>query len=391
MRRSISSLIKRPIETFLNMEAASGIMLAGSACLALLIANSPWSEEYFHLLKMEIFGLSFQHWINDGLMVIFFFVIGLELKKEFLVGELSTMKKAALPMAAALGGMIVPACLYWVLNKTGSSSSGWAIPMATDIAFAIGVLSLFGKRVPLALKVFLLALAIVDDLGAILVIAIFFTKQIHYEGLVVALAIFGLVYGAQKAGVKSYLVYAILGVAVWAGILFSGVHATVAGVLLGFATPLSFKVSPDYQATYSPIDKLVHWLHPWVSFGIMPIFAFANAGISIMGVSFSEMLQNPIHLGVMTGLAVGKPVGIYLFSRMFVKLGFASLPTGISWSEILGLGFLGGVGFTMALFISALALPVELETFSKTGIILGSIAAGVCGSLILSFALPRLR
>ncbi|KYG65574.1 hypothetical protein AZI86_00390 [Bdellovibrio bacteriovorus] len=389
MRRSVIKIVRRPIETFLKMEASSGIILAMAAVLALVVANSSLASTYFDFLKMDILGLSLQHWINDGLMVIFFFVIGMELKKEFVAGELSSLKKAALPMAAAVGGMLIPAAVYLIFNLQGGGVTGWGIPMATDIAFAIGILSLFGKRVPLALKVFLLALAIVDDLGAILVIAIFYTHEIRFAGLLGALVIFAFVFGAQKSGVKNYFFYAVLGVIAWGCVLYSGVHATIAGVLLGLATPLTFKISKDYQATYSPLDQLVHWLHPWVSYAIMPVFAFANAGISLSGFSMSEMVRHPVHLGVLLGLVVGKPLGIVLFSRIFVQTKWASLPQGVNWSQMLGLGFLGGVGFTMALFISALALPESIEVYSKTGIVFGSLVAALIGSVILFFALPR--
>lgn len=371
------------------MEASSGIVLAFCAALAMILANSSWAPEYFRVLQFNIFGLSLQHWINDGLMAIFFFVIGMEIKKELLVGELSSAKKAALPVAAAFGGMILPALLYYLLNPQAPSVSGWGIPMATDIAFALGILTLFGKRVPLALKVFLLALAIVDDLGAVLVIAFFYTKEIRAEGLAVAIAGLALMWGVRRSGVKACLAYLCLGIIVWFGVLFSGVHATVAGVLVGLLTPLTFKTSRNSPTTYSPLDQLVHWLHPWVSFGIMPVFALANAGITLRGIEISELIRNPVHQGVAVGLLVGKPVGIFLFSRISVLLRIGSLPSGISWSHILGAGFLGGIGFTMALFISNLALSSELEVYSKTGIIFGSVIAGVIGSMILAAAFRR--
>lgn len=389
MSVSLSKIIRKPIEAFLKMEASSGIVLAFCAALAMILANSSWAPEYFRVLQVNIFGLSLQHWINDGLMAIFFFVIGMEIKKELLVGELSSAKKAALPVAAAFGGMILPALLYYLLNPQAPSVSGWGIPMATDIAFALGILTLFGKRVPLALKVFLLALAIVDDLGAVLVIAFFYTKEIRAEGLVVAIAGLALMWGVRRSGVKAYLAYLCLGIIVWFGVLFSGVHATVAGVLVGLLTPLTFKTSRNSPTTYSPLDQLVHWLHPWVSFGIMPVFALANAGITLRGIEISELIRNPVHQGVAVGLLVGKPVGIFLFSRISVLLRIGSLPSGISWSHILGAGFLGGIGFTMALFISNLALSSELEVYSKTGIIFGSVIAGVIGSMILAAAFRR--
>lgn len=389
MIKSLSKLVRRPIETFLKMEASSGIILALCAALAMIVANSSWAPDYFELLHINILGLSLQHWINDGLMAIFFFVIGMEIKKEILVGELSTVKKAVLPVAAAIGGMILPALIYYFFNPSAPSANGWGVPMATDIAFALGILTLFGKRVPLALKIFLLALAIVDDLGAVLVIAIFYTKEIRFEGLAAAAAALSVMWFMRRMGVKSYLAYTAWGAVAWFGVLFSGVHATVAGVLIGLLTPLTFKVSRQSLTTYSPLDTLVHWLHPWVSFGIMPIFALANAGITLRGIEMSELIQNPIHQGVALGLVLGKPVGIFLFSRVSVLLRWGSLPSGISWSHILGAGFLGGIGFTMALFISNLALATEFEIYSKTGIIFGSVLSGVLGSLILAMALKK--
>lgn len=389
MIKSFSNIIRRPIETFLKMEASSGIILALCAALAMVVANSEWAPEYFELLHVNILGLSLQHWINDGLMAIFFFVIGMEIKKEILVGELSTVKKAVLPVAAAIGGMIFPALIYYFFNPSAPSANGWGVPMATDIAFALGILTLFGKRVPLALKIFLLALAIVDDLGAVLVIAIFYTKEIRFEGLIAAAAALSIMWFMRRMGVKSYLAYTAWGAVAWFGVLFSGVHATVAGVLIGLLTPLTYKVSRQALTTYSPLDTLVHWLHPWVSFGIMPIFALANAGITLRGIEISELIQNPIHQGVALGLVLGKPVGIFLFSKVAVLLRWGSLPSGISWSHILGAGFLGGIGFTMALFISNLALATEFEIYSKTGIIFGSVLSGILGSLVLAVALKK--
>jgi NhaA family Na+:H+ antiporter len=389
MLKSFTKLVRRPIETFLKTEASSGIILALCATLAMIVANSPWAPEYFELLHVKFFGLSLQHWINDGLMAIFFFVIGMEIKKEILVGELSTVKKAVLPVAAAVGGMILPALIYFFFNPSAPSANGWGVPMATDIAFALGILTLFGKRVPLPLKIFLLALAIVDDLGAVLVIAIFYTKEIRIEGLLAAAGALGAMWFMRRMGIKSYLAYTAWGALAWFGVLFSGVHATVAGVLIGLLTPLTFKVSRESNTTYSPLDTLVHWLHPWVSFGIMPIFAFANAGISLSGIEVSELVQNPIHQGIALGLLVGKPLGIFIFSRVSVLLRWGSLPSGISWNHIWGAGFLGGIGFTMALFISNLALAPEFEIFSKTGIIFGSLLSGLAGSLILALTLRK--
>jgi NhaA family Na+:H+ antiporter len=389
MKNAFSRYFRRPIQEFLKTQASSGIILAICAALAMIIANSPWAPEYFDLLHVSVFGLSLQHWINDGLMAIFFFVIGMEIKKEILVGELSTVKKAVLPVAAALGGMVLPALIYYFFNPSAPSANGWGVPMATDIAFALGILTLFGKRVPLPLKIFLLALAIVDDLGAVLVIAIFYTKEIRIEGLAAAAAALSVMWFMRRIGIKSYLAYTAWGVVAWGGVMYSGVHATVAGVLIGLLTPLAYKISRESRTTYSPLDNLVHWLHPWVSFGIMPIFALANAGITLRGIEISELIQNPIHQGVALGLVIGKPVGIFLFSRISVLLRWGSLPSGISWSHIVGAGFLGGIGFTMALFISNLALAPEFEIFSKTGIIFGSVLSGILGSVVLAISLGK--
>lgn len=389
MKNIFSRFVVRPVEAFLRVEASSGIVLAICAALAMFLANSGLAPSYFGILHVQIFGLSLQHWINDGLMAIFFFVIGMEIKKEILVGELSSLKKAILPVAAAFGGMILPALIYFFLNPKAPGSSGWGIPMATDIAFALGILTLFGKRVPLALKVFLLALAIVDDLGAVLVIAVFYTQDIRIEGLLAAWVALTVMWFMRRVGIRSYLAYTAWGVGAWAGVLFSGVHATVAGVLIGLLTPLTYKVSRESLTTYSPLDTLVHWLHPWVSFGIMPVFALANAGIAMGGIEITELIGHPVHQGVGLGLLLGKPAGILLFSYIAVLLGLASLPSGISWRHILGTGFLGGIGFTMALFISNLALPAQLEIYSKTGIIFGSILSGILGSLILLLTLRK--
>lgn len=389
MKRLVPKNVFNSLEAFFRLEASSGLVLALSAVVAMVVANSPWSAFYFSGLSLEFAGLSVQHWINDGLMVIFFFVIGMELKKEILKGELSSKQKAALPVAAALGGMVVPALIYYLRNPQGEGVSGWGVPMATDIAFALGILSLFGKRVPLSLKVFLLALAIVDDLGAILVIAFFYTKEIRYEGLVLALAALGLMWFERKKGIKAYGAYVPFGILAWFGVLYSGVHATVAGVLIGFLTPLSFRVSRESAQTYSPLDNLVHHLHPWVSFGIMPIFALANAGIDMRGLNLSELMAHPIQQGVAFGLFFGKPLGIVIFSSVFVALGWGHLPRGLRWGHIVGMGFLAGIGFTMSLFISNLALPAALETYSKAGIIFGSVLSALVGAMILSGVFRR--
>lgn len=365
------------IREFLALEAFSGFLLAFCTALALMFANGAFREAYHQVLEIKI-GLSLHHWINDGLMAVFFFVVGMEIKKEIVQGELSTRQKAALPIAAALGGMIAPALIYFWLNPNYPQSKGWGIPMATDIAFAVAVLSFF--RVPLALRIFLLALAIVDDLGAVMVIALFYTKEIHVLPLVISAALLVFIEVGRRAMISNKLFYFIIAIGVWVGILLSGVHATIAGVLLGFLVPYEFVKNGN---TSKPLSSLIHTFHPWVSYCIMPIFALANAGITLDGVSL-ELLQNPIHQGVALGLLMGKPLGIFIFAFLAVKIKLAQLPSGVSWLHILGVGCLGGIGFTMALFISSLALYPDQEIFSKTGILLGSLVAAILGSIILA-------
>lgn len=379
------------LKRFLAQESAGGIVLTVCAIIAMTLANSPVASGYFGLLNTYVGGLSVLHWINDGLMTIFFFVVGMEIKREMVKGELSTAKKAALPFAAAIGGMVGPALIYLALNPTGIVHQGWGIPMATDIAFAVGILGLFGKRVPFPLKVFLLALAIVDDLGAVVIIALFYTKGIVGGALAAAAAGLALMFMLRKMGFKSYLLYVVIGAGVWFAVLKSGVHATVAGVLIGLLTPETFPRKRGDPERYSPIDDLVHWLHPYVSFGIMPIFALANAGVSVSGLDVPALMVNPVHQGVALGLLLGKPIGIFISSLIIVKIGMAQLPRSVDWPDIFGVGLLGGIGFTMALFISGLALPPDLEVFSKTGILIGSLMSAVAGSITLSFVLNRPR
>jgi NhaA family Na+:H+ antiporter len=379
------------LKRFLAQESAGGIVLTVCAIIAMTLANSPVASGYFGLLNTYVGGLSVLHWINDGLMTIFFFVVGMEIKREMVKGELSTAKKAALPFAAAIGGMVGPALIYLALNPTGIAHQGWGIPMATDIAFAVGILGLFGKRVPFPLKVFLLALAIVDDLGAVVIIALFYTKGIVGGALAAAAAGLALMFMLRKMGFKSYLLYVVIGAGVWFAVLKSGVHATVAGVLIGLLTPETFLRKRGDPERYSPIDDLVHWLHPYVSFGIMPIFALANAGVSVSGLDVPALMVNPVHQGVALGLLLGKPIGIFISCLIIVKIGMAQLPRSVDWPDIFGVGLLGGIGFTMALFISGLALPPDLEVFSKTGILIGSLMSAVAGSITLSFVLNRPR
>ena len=373
--------ILKPFETFFALEASSSFLLAFCTIVAMILANSAAAESYFHLLHWKVAGLSLHHWINDGLMVIFFFVVGMEIKRELVVGELKSPKQAALPIAGAIGGMAGPAFIYYFLNPEYPQSRGWGIPMATDIAFAVGVLSFFGKRVPLPLKIFLLALAIVDDLGAVLVIAFFYTNEISGPFLGFgALALASMVL-MREVGVRSYWPYVLNGIIVWFCVLKSGVHATVAGVLIGLLTPITFQ--PKTGEAFNPLENLVHMLHPYVSYGIMPIFALANAGVKLDGVDFSYLASNSIFQGVSFGLFFGKPIGILISCAVVVGLGLAQLPRGVGWFKMLGVGFLAGIGFTMALFISSLALYPEQEIYSKTGILLGSLASAICGSFFV--------
>ncbi len=431
--KTVVNKILSPIEKFMHLEASSGIVLVICTLIALILANSPLSEAYEHFIHMDI-GFSFGHfsinhslvhWINDGLMAIFFFVVGMEIKKELFVGTLSNPKQASLALLAALGGMIVPALIYYSFNTSGETVSGWGIPMATDIAFAVGILSLLGKRVPFSLKIFLLALAIVDDLGAVLVIAFFYTENIMASALGGASVAFITIFLFTKAGIKSRIVYILLGITAWFFVLKSGVHATIAGVILGFIMPIrplvpknnieeeamnltkklaeALKKDPKGDKVLanetkhtlramnafsndseSPVDKSIDTLHPWVGFFIMPVFALANAGVSLQGVNISELLSSNISLGIIFGLVIGKPLGVFVVSFLSVKFGLASLPKGATWSQIIGVGFLAGIGFTMALFISGLAISsAELQVASKIGILCGSVIAGILGVIFL--------
>lgn len=363
------------IKQFLELEAASGLVLLAAALFAFAWANTETRAIYFQLVHWPVLGGTLAHWINDALMVLFFFVVGMEIKRELAVGELSSREKALLPVLGACGGALVPALIYLFLNPGGEAHAGWGIPMATDIAFAVGVLSLFGNRIPAPLKIFLLALAIVDDLIAILVIAFFYTANLSWLWLGIACAVFGLIHLLQRLGVRPYAVYVLCGIAAWFAIFQSGVHATIAGVVLGLLTPLRIPGR-------APLDELVHFLHPWVSFGIMPLFAFFNAGVDMSGVDGFSSLAHPVFYGIFFGLLIGKPLGIVGIAWLSTALGAARLPNGVSWRQMLTVGFLGGVGFTMALFVQELALRTEsLHVFAKTGILLASLASAGVGAL----------
>jgi Na+:H+ antiporter, NhaA family len=373
----------------LNREAAAGLVLVAAALLALVIANSGSQQFYFELLERHVtLGIAplaltktVLHWVNDGLMAIFFFLVGLEIKREMLTGALSSRKTAMLPAIAALGGMVVPALIYTAINWNDAAAlKGWAIPAATDIAFAIGVLALLGSRVPPALKIFLLALAIIDDLGAIIIIAIFYTNGLSLMALALAFAGLLVLAGLNKSNVMRLWPYILVGLFVWLCVLKSGVHATLAGV----ATALAVPVSGHNPAHDSPLEKLEHALGSWVSFAILPLFAFTNAGVSLSGVSLTQML-GPVPLGIALGLFVGKTAGIYGFARAAIRSGLADMPVGASRTQLLGAAVLGGIGFTMSLFIGTLAFSdAASATDLRIGVLAGSLLSAVTGYTILS-------
>lgn len=377
--------ISKSLIKFIQLEYASGLVLFAGVLIAITWANSPFLEQYHHLWEFKLpvgwndlkLDLSLHEWINDGLMALFFFVIGLELKREFLEGELSTVKNALLPMSAALGGMVVPALIYFVINRNTDSAGGWGIPMATDIAFALALLSMAGKHIPVSIKVFLSALAVADDLGAVLVIAFFYTSHINFAMLGLGIGILLLLLVGNKAGIKSSYFYLVLGLIVWLCFLLSGVHATIAGVLVAFTVPSTSK------SGYSPLKKMEHTLHPWIAFLIMPVFALANSGI-VIGSGFLSNIINPVSIGVTLGLVAGKFLGICSFTWVMVKLKFSVLPDKATWRHIAGVALLGGVGFTMSLFISGLAFDDQTHIEqAKYGILIASLIAGVSGILVL--------
>ncbi|MHB1073968.1 MAG: Na+/H+ antiporter NhaA [Gemmatimonadaceae bacterium] len=423
--------ILRPFQEFFEDQTAGGLLLLACAAVAMIWANSPWAESYHHLWETTIavgpagaaLSLSLHHWINDGLMVLFFFVVGLEIKRELLIGELASPRQAALPIAAALGGMIAPALLYTTLNVGGPGSHGWGVPMATDIAFALGVLALLGPRVPTGIKVFLAALAIVDDLGAVVVIALFYTAELKTGALLAAAAITAFLFLMNRLGVRRPAAYAIGGIALWLAVLLSGIHATIAGVLLAMTIPARTRIDErefadkvehalgDFRSGMSragttvltdedqqnaiwtieeacegvqaPLLKFEDSLHGIVAFAIMPLFALANAGVTVGG-GLAVALAAPITWGVILGLVIGKPIGITAFSWLAVRLGLAELPHGVTWRGIIGTSLLGGIGFTMALFIASLAFSdVAMLDHAKLGILSASTVAGIVGWLVL--------
>ncbi len=425
-----------PFQEFVHNSAAGGILLIACTVIALIWANSSWGDSYAALWNTVItvgpetgaISKPLILWINDGLMAVFFFVVGLEIKREVLVGELSSPRKAALPIAAALGGLALPGCIYFMINAGTPGAAGWAIPAATDIAFALGVLALLGKRVPVSLKVFLTALAIVDDIGAVLIIALFYTSQLSLTALGIGVIfLLGLIL-ANRLGIRRLPIYVLLGTGLWIAFLKSGVHATIAGILCAMTIPTrtridgeefvvkvkrfleefrkggaenSDMVMNDYQRgavqaiedacdfVESPAHRLEHGLHPWVAFGIMPVFALANAGVVLEGDILAALLS-PVALGVMVGLVLGKQIGITLATWLAVRFGVAEKPSEIGWKQIYGAGWLAGIGFTMSLFITTLAFNDPLMvTQAKIGILAASLVAGIVGYVLLRTTASR--
>ncbi len=423
-------------DRFFRPEVSGSVVLMVCTIVALGWANSPWSQLYFDLLHIDVgfswagtaFHLSLQHWINDALMAIFFFVVGLEVKREIAVGELSTLRKAALPVSAAVGGMLVPAGFYFAINAGGPGIQGWGIPMATDIAFALGILALFGSRAPIGLKVFLTALAIADDIGAVLVIALFYTANLKLGALAVAAAFMLLIAGVRACGIRRSGIYLALATGVWLGVLASGIHATVAGILVAMLVPIRAEIEPEaflgkarnrlaeLEASELTRDSMVgdkeqlhalddlyvstgdmipagialeHQLHPVQAFLILPLFALFNAGVYLGG-DASSRLADPVSLGILFGLLLGKPLGVVGFSWLAIKSRVADLPDGVDWRQIWGVASLSGVGFTMSLFIAELAFddPALIAT-AKLGILGASLLAGALGYWILGRSLPR--
>lgn len=425
-------VLLKPINEFLHQEASGGILLIICTVIALAWANSPWFDSYHHLWHTHLvvnlgnllnLDYSIHHWINDGLMAVFFFTVGLEIKRELLVGELSSMQKASLPIAGAIGGMVAPALFYIIFNSGSEGANGWGIPMATDIAFVVGIMALLGPRVPLTLKIFVLALAIADDIGAVLVIAIFYTAEVSITALIIAGIVLIILAVLNKLGTKSLIPYTILGIILWLAFLKSGVHATIAGVLLAFTIPASSRyntekfslkikeliskfdsagehrdnvlsnqnrqtdvmaIEKSCEKVLTPLQRFEHGLHPWVAFLIIPVFALANAGVTLAGMDVLAALFSPVSLGIIVGLFVGKQLGIFGFSFIAVKMKLASLPEGVNWKNLYGAGILAGIGFTMSLFIAGLAFnDPALIDLSKIGVLTGSLLAGIVGYVFL--------
>lgn len=422
--------VVRPFQLFAQRQASGGLVLLGCAILALIWANSPWAGAYGQMLGVPLgislgeqaLRLDLRHWINDGLMAIFFFGVGLEIKREFLVGELAERRKAMLPIVAAVGGMVVPALIYAGFNFNGAGAKGWGIPMATDIAFALGALALLGSRIPEALKVFLVALAIVDDLGALLVIAIFYTASIEWRGVALIAALLLALWVANRIGARRGSIYLLLGLGLWAAFFVSGLHATLAGVLTALFVPARVRIAPgalpqvihrgaddiqaqalesepdamdpdrvaiigaiggSLEAATAPLQRFERTVQPWVTYGILPAFGLFNAGVAI-DATVLRTLPTAVPLGIMLGLVLGKSVGIGLASWLAVTAGLAALPDGSTWRQLIGTAFLAGIGFTMALFISGLAFAgTHFEREAQLAIVIGSVLAAAVGIAVL--------
>ena len=386
--------ITSPFKWFFKLEAASGLLLLISAVIALFISNSNLSNLYFETLNRYLFvginnfgiKMSLLHWINDALMAVFFFFVTLEIKREFLQGELSNRKQALLPIIAAIGGMLVPALIYVYINfQTGDTLNGWAIPSATDIAFSLGVLSLLGSRVPISLKVFLTALAIIDDLGAIVIIAFFYSGDLSIKYLSLLLITFIALIILNKFNIKKFIPYLLLGLILWFFTHESGIHATISGVLLATVIPHRKK-----EKDFSLLTKIEHNISPYVAFGIMPLFALANAGVSLSGMNFDSLLL-PVPLGILLGLFIGKQIGVFLFSIISIKLNIAQMPNNANWLNFYGVGVLTGIGFTMSLFVGNLAFVENVQYISgvKIGVLTGSLLSTVFGYILLLVATKK--
>ena len=432
---TIAEKLMRPFQRFSQQEASSSILLLASAIIAMIWTNSPLSHLYQSFWNTEIslsigtlaIGKSIRHWINDGLMAFFFFTVGLEIKQEMIVGELSSSRQAFLPVAAAFGGMLFPGLIFYLMNQNSAAVHGWGIPMATDIAFALGALAILGKKLPIGLRAFLSAFAIADDLGAVLIIAIFYTKSIAWSYLLLSMFFLAGLAVANFLWIRGTLVYAFLAIGLWLAIMASGIHATVAGILVAAFIPAKGKYDTDkfirevqirmkdfecepsgcgrsillnqrhLNAVQSirlaalhaetPLQRLEYSLHPWIAFGVVPLFALANAGLSLPDAGIGAIMRSPLTLGTIFGLLVGKPVGITLFSYLAVRSGLASLPRGLNWLHITGAGLLGGIGFTMSLFIMGLSFSGEsLIMQAKFGIFAGSVASAILGLILLSIS-----
>ena len=430
----VADYIVRPAESFFKKEASSSILLLMATIIAITWANSAVAPFYHKLLHTHIslelgkhhISKSLLHWINDGLMTYFIFIVGLEIKREILVGELSSPKSALLPVVAALGGMLVPGAIYFTLNRGTPTAGGWGIPMATDIAFALGAIAVFGRKLPVGLRVFLSAFAIADDLGAVVVIAVFYTKEIIWSYLIICMFFVAGLIVANLLWIRWAVLYALLGLGMWIAVLNSGVHPTVAGFVVAMFIPARGKYDTDrfvkrvkeimdefqceeQSCGYSilldrghlnavhalemachevetPLQRLEHSLHPWIAFVLLPLFAFANAGLSLKGIDLTSIVHQPLTLGITLGLVLGKPVGIVLFSLLAVKTGIAVLPTEVRWSQIVGAGMLGGIGFTMSLFVSGLSFASpELINYAKLGILSGSTISAIGGIVFLAW------